>query len=332
MAAWRPRTASISCRQPSQSFRCCPSWWLASSESSPYTARAMYCWARSHFMSIFLLPTVLEKVLLASYCWLYASLGALLNESPRRSGEREISFGSSHLCQTCPQFLGRPEERIFCRLFRGIQHFSNRPELKTLIMLQLKDHALSWRQLLKRRLNALAQNLALQLAVGIGNRAVIAHIAEQVHFLARRVNHDGRIFAPRLAPPELVQTQVGHNPVDPGVERALKPEIPDIPEGLKKSLLMDVLRILLRARKVQGQSQYRLIILTHQNVKGSAGALLGFANQLCFGGPVTNFCWHPLRGFYRSRRLMRRGMGGDGMRSASAAMLLLQKKANANAL
>jgi len=45
---------------------------------------------------------------------------------------------------------------------------------------------------------------------------------------------------------------------------------------------MNVFGVLLRAGQVQGQPQDRLIILTHQSVKGCARTLLGLANQIIF--------------------------------------------------
>jgi hypothetical protein len=62
----------------------------------------------------------------------------------------------------------------------------------------------------------------------------------------------------------MVQAQVGHNAVKPGVERALEAEVPDVSIGLQEGLLVDILGVLLGTGQVQGQPQDRLVVLPDQ--------------------------------------------------------------------
>ena len=50
-------------------------------------------------------------------------------------------------------FCVAPEERVLGRLFRGMQNFSHGPQLQPVVMLQLKNHALPGRQLIKSAVN-----------------------------------------------------------------------------------------------------------------------------------------------------------------------------------
>ena len=68
----------------------------------------------------------------------------------------------------------------------------------------------------------------------------------------------------------MVEAQVGRDAVDPGVERALKAEVLQIPVSFEKGLLMDILRVLLRAGEPECQPQNRAVVLADQCVKRSA--------------------------------------------------------------
>jgi ribonuclease HI len=97
-------------------------------------------------------------------------------------------------------------------------------------------------------------------------------------------------------PPQLVQAEVGHNPVNPRIKRALEAEIPDIPVGLQKRLLVNVLGVVLAAGQVQRQPQHLVLILPHQRVKGRPRTRLRLANQL----HLRRARLHPLLGALRS--------------------------------
>ena len=98
------------------------------------------------------------------------------------------------------------------------------------------------------------------------------------------VENDGLVFAARLAAAKLIKAEISHNPVDPGIERALETEVADIPERLEKGLLVNVFCIVLGTSKMQGQPEHLLLILANQCIECRPGARLGFANQGHFGG------------------------------------------------
>ena len=91
-----------------------------------------------------------------------------------------------------------------------------------------------------------AQLAAHQSRSGLAPGALIGTWSSRSSF-AVRVGHDGRVFLAHLALAQLVETQVGDDAVNPGVERALKAEIVDIAVSLQKGVLVNILRVLLGA-------------------------------------------------------------------------------------
>ena len=78
----------------------------------------------------------------------------------------------------------------------------------------------------------LAEFLPQQLALGMGFGAPVLDGIEQV---ARAVAgfHNDRLLAPDIAPPQMIEAQVRHDPVEPGVKAAFEAESPEIPVGLE---------------------------------------------------------------------------------------------------
>ena len=77
----------------------------------------------------------------------------------------------------------------------------------------------------------------------------------------------------------MVQAQIGHNSVDPGVKRAFETEADQVAIGLQKGLLVNVLRVLLRGGQAQSKTKYGMVILAHQFLEGRAIAALRLAYQ-----------------------------------------------------
>ena len=77
----------------------------------------------------------------------------------------------------------------------------------------------------QRGLDLFSEQLALQLALGIGHGPVVGDIAQQVDLLAGGVDHHRLVFAAGFAPTQMVEAEVGHDAVDPGVEGTLEAEV-----------------------------------------------------------------------------------------------------------
>src|SRR5882762_9853645 len=77
----------------------------------------------------------------------------------------------------------------------------------------------------------------------------------------------------------MIEAEVGDDPVDPRVEGTFKTEAAQILVSLEEGLLIDVLGVRLRSRQMQRQPQNRLIVMTHQDLEGSAVSLLRLADQ-----------------------------------------------------
>src|SRR5258708_8047530 len=87
----------------------------------------MFCCTHSHFIS-----SPLPRGILFSW-----------------TGEMPVppKSTSSQIRQRATQFLRCPEQSILSRLFRRVQHFPDRPQLQSVVMLELENHALARRQL-----------------------------------------------------------------------------------------------------------------------------------------------------------------------------------------
>ena len=77
----------------------------------------------------------------------------------------------------------------------------------------------------------------------------------------------------------MVEAEIGHDAVHPGIERAFKPKIGQIHVSSQKGLLVDVLRVFLRSSGMHGQPQYRPVIKPYQFLERGGITLLGSADQ-----------------------------------------------------
>jgi hypothetical protein len=78
----------------------------------------------------------------------------------------------------------------------------------------------------------------------------------------------------------MVETQIRHDAVDPGVERALKPEAADVDVSAQEGFLVDVLAVFLRASEMNRQPEYGPVVLANQFFKSGGIAELCSADEL----------------------------------------------------
>src|SRR5271168_2464745 len=110
-------------------------------------------------------------------------------------------------------------------------------------MLQLEDHALARGQRRECRSNLPPQFPPHQIAFWIGSRAHIRELLQPAVFLARRVNRHRSVFLPDIPLPQMIETKIGYDPVDPGVEGTFETEAAEIFVGLEEGLLINVLSV-----------------------------------------------------------------------------------------
>src|SRR5579863_3032910 len=96
---------------------------------------------------------------------------------PRRSRAAPVpTASSSHIRQRSAQLLRGPEERVLGGLFRGMQNLAHGTQLQTVVMLQLKDHALARCQFFQRTGDTCAQLTAHQIALRICAGAAVGYL------------------------------------------------------------------------------------------------------------------------------------------------------------
>jgi hypothetical protein len=77
-------------------------------------------------------------------------------------------------------------------------------------------------------------------------------------------NHGRQIPISRRTLPQVIEAQVGYDAVDPGIERALKPEAADVYVGAEKSFLVDILAVFLRPGEMNRKAEHGPIVLPNQ--------------------------------------------------------------------
>ena len=77
----------------------------------------------------------------------------------------------------------------------------------------------------------------------------------------------------------MIQAEIGHDAVDPGVKGAFESKVANTFVRLQKCILINILGFVLGPGKMHGQPEDRLIIMPHQFLKGSAITALRFTDQ-----------------------------------------------------
>ena len=78
----------------------------------------------------------------------------------------------------------------------------------------------------------------------------------------------------------MVETQIGNDAINPGIERALKAEAPNIYVGAQKGFLVDVLAIFLRSGEMNRQAENGPVVLADQFFESGGIAQLSSADEL----------------------------------------------------
>ena len=90
--------------------------------------------------------------------------------------------------------------------------------------------------------------------------------------------HRRGLLLPDLPFAQLVQADIGHNPVQPGMKAAIEPERMQVPVDPEKRFLVHVARILRRAEQVHGQPEHTLVVCADQLLESVLVAALGRPN------------------------------------------------------
>src|SRR5499425_2622963 len=134
---------------------------------------------------------------------------------------------SSQLPQFLPQFARGAEQRVLHRLFGRTERLADRAQLQSLVVLHFKNHTFTRRKSIHRLGQPQANLLADQVALGIERRAVLALNLKKVacaFLVAIHQNFRSLIFRAGLAAAQMIQTNVGHDAIKPGVEAAFEAE------------------------------------------------------------------------------------------------------------
>ena len=81
--------------------------------------------------------------------------------------------------------------------------------------------------------------------------------------------------------PQVIEAQVGHDSVDPGIEGTLKAEAANVYISTQKGFLVDVLSIFLRAGEMNCEAQHGTVVLPYQFFESGCVAELSSADELC---------------------------------------------------
>src|SRR5712692_7498871 len=127
--------------------------------------------------------------------------------------------------------------------------------------------------------DALPQFAAHQTALRAGAGAVVGHAVQHFFLLAVRRNGCDHIPATRIFLSQVIEAEIGHNAIDPGVKRTLEAKARQVYVCPEKRLLINVLTILLRAGEMDGEAQHGAVVLPDQFFEGGGIALLGFADK-----------------------------------------------------
>ena len=77
----------------------------------------------------------------------------------------------------------------------------------------------------------------------------------------------------------MIQAEIGHDAVDPGVEGAFEAKVANTFVRLQKCVLINILRFVLRSGQVHCQTQHRVIVVAHQLFECRAATALRLAHQ-----------------------------------------------------
>ena len=195
-----------------------------------------------------------------SYCWF--DVPQSFNPFKKTANRERTIYASARFAS---KLACRPEERILRGLFCRLQHFADRPQLQTLVVLQLEYHALAGSQQSQCSLYALVQVLAPKLQLRI--RACPVRRSDSPSDRSHRHWNPSPLTDLRdgsCGDGGASQAKIGHDAIQPRVKRAFKAEVRQVPVGLQECFLVYILRILLVAEHVQRQPQHCAVVSADQ--------------------------------------------------------------------
>ena len=77
----------------------------------------------------------------------------------------------------------------------------------------------------------------------------------------------------------MIQTQIRYDPVNPRVKRTLKPEAADVLISFQERVLVNVLRVLFGSGEMEGEPQYRVVVVADEFLEGGAVTALCLADE-----------------------------------------------------
>ena len=90
-------------------------------------------------------------------------------------------------------------------------------------------------------MNVLPELIAQQLAFRIRSRSRFRLAIEEITCGPFAfIRHRRLIFPPARSPPQMIERDVGHNPVKPGIKAALKSKAVQIPVNAEKAFLINI--------------------------------------------------------------------------------------------
>ena len=136
------------------------------------------------------------------------------------------------------------------------------------------------------------------------------------------VGRDRGVFFPHLPFSQEIQTEIGDDAVDPGVERTLKAEVVNVPVRLEERFLVNILRVLLVAGQMVSQAQHGAVVLAHEILERGAIPALCFPDQLRVIHAASGLPHYiPSLGGYCGRRLLPRLRSTEYRGSRTASLI-----------
>jgi len=132
--------------------------------------------------------------------------------------------------------VGGTEKGVLDRALGGVQDSGDGPQFQAVIVLQLKNYALTRRESSQGANDAFAQFAADRASLGAGACPVIGHVVQHFFFLALGRNGCGQIAAARIFLAQVIKAKISHNAVDPRVERTFEAETSQVDVGAEECL------------------------------------------------------------------------------------------------
>jgi hypothetical protein len=178
-------------------------------------------------------------------------------------------------------FEWRGTDNSWRLLFAGAQDLADVAQAQTLIMPQFKNHALAGRQPAQGAFDTLPELHVPEVALRIGVRGILFKI---VHTVERTLGgiHHGRLFLADLPLAQIIQANVRHDAVEPGMEAAIEPERIDAAKHAQERFLKDVTCVFLGPQQVDSEPKHTLVVSADKLLESVLIAALNGPDQAGF--------------------------------------------------